>query len=454
MKLFHNKAATPSLRFLAESKSSYLMHLSPMLFHKDEMRLQGMEKHKQRIFMHVLDRTIYPLKFLMDVMFKLEVRARNFYDKPFKNFTSPEFVEMMLFDACFILELLNVAAHGIEHCGYNSDDPLFTKRGISPFIQRDLLMLENQLPLFVLNELFPLTRGHSLKDDSVNELALKFFHLVLPELSQNLPNVGGNEQSCLHLLDVVRQALCPSSMCATSSPANCEDNQPGLHFLDIVCQSFLRFSRCMSSHASCKDKQPFQTTVHSVTRLRGTSVEFKKKDSTKFTDIEFHEGVLSIPPLVIHDSTKSIFLNLMVFEQYYPQCSSYVTSYVTFMDGLINSAKDVEYLHEKGIIEHDLGSDEDVASLFNNLRKDIFFDPNDSYLAEVSQNLNEHFNEKWQTQKATFKHEYLKDPWKVISIGAAIFLIFLTLAQTTYTLLGYHDHHQLLMESPPAPSSH
>uniref|UniRef100_A0A5B7AI13 Uncharacterized protein n=1 Tax=Davidia involucrata TaxID=16924 RepID=A0A5B7AI13_DAVIN len=378
-------------------------------YYRDEMRLQGMEKQKWRLLGHVLTRTKYPVELFRDAMFPLEGDTRNCYDKLFKNLTSPEFVEMMLLDACFILELLNVAVNGIRDCGYKLDDPLFTTRGISPFIQRDLLMLENQLPLFVLNRLFPLTWGQSIMgmDVSVNQLALKFFDSVLPGISQNLPRFKRNEQPRLHLLDVVRQALHPSS-------------------------------RCRSSQSNWEDKQPVQTAMHSVTRLRGTSVVFKKKDSTKFTDIELNKGVLYIPPLVIHDSTKSIFLNLMVFEQYYPRCSNYVTSYVTFMDGLINSAKDVEYLYEKGIIEHDLGSDEDVACLFNSLRKEIVSHTNDYYLAKVSHDLNKHFNKKWHTRKATLKHEYLKDPWKVISLVAATFLIFFTLAQTTYTVLGYH----------------
>ncbi|KAA8541097.1 hypothetical protein F0562_025060 [Nyssa sinensis] len=320
-------------------------------YHRNEKRLQGMEKHKWRVLGHVLRRTKYPIEFYRDAILPLEMDTRNCYDKLFKKFSSSEFVEMMLLDACFILELLNVAANGIKHCGYKLDDPLFTTRGISPFIQRDLLMLENQLPLFVLNRLFPLTWGQSIMDMdvSVDQLALKFFDSVLPGISKNLPKFKRNERPRLHLLDVVRQALRPSSRCVPS-----------------------------------QYKQPFQTAMHSVTSLRGTSVVFKKKDSTKFTDIEFSKGVLYIPPLVIHDSTKSIFLNLMVFEQYYPRCSNDVTSYVSFMDGLINSAKDVEYLYDKGIIDHGLGSNEDVANLFNNLRKDIVFDTNDSYLAKVT----------------------------------------------------------------------
>ncbi|KAA8541088.1 hypothetical protein F0562_025051 [Nyssa sinensis] len=382
-------------------------------YHRNETRLLKMEKHKQRLRQDVLHRTAYSLDYLMGALFDLEVITRNFYDKPFKSFSSREFVEMMLLDACFILELLNVTDKEITDC-YNSKDPLFTRRGILSFIKRDLLMLENQLPLFVIKRLFCLTRSKSMKR-SLDQLSLQFFDSILPNLSENPP---GDPQNCFHLLDLVRQALRPSS--------NCKDGQ---------------HHATRSTQVNSEEKQPFQTAMHSVTRLRGIDVEFRTKDSTKFTNIEFNEGVLFIPPLVIHGSTKSIFLNLMVFEQHYPQCDNYITSYVSFMDGLINSAKDVEYLYKKKIIYHDLGTDEDVASLFNNLRKEIVTLNHDSYLAEVSDNLNRNFNEKWRTRRATLKHEHLKDPWKVISLIAASFLIVFALLQTTYTMLGYHHPH-------------
>ncbi|KAL7161107.1 hypothetical protein ACSBR2_041708 [Camellia fascicularis] len=103
-----------------------------------------------------------------------------------------------------------------------------------------------------------------------------------------------------------------------------------------------------------------------------------------------------------------------------------------------DSPKDVEHLHEKRIIAHQFGSEEDVATLFNNLRKEIVFDTSDYYLLDVSQKLNKHYQQKWRTWKAIFKHEYLKDPWKIISLVAASFLILLTLAQTAYTIISYH----------------
>ncbi|CAL5362452.1 unnamed protein product [Camellia sinensis] len=180
---------------------------------------------------------------------------------------------------------------------------------------------------------------------------------------------------------------------------------------------------------------------HSVTSLRSTGIGFKEnKNCEKFTDIQFdHKNcMLLIPRLHINGSTKSILLNLMVFEQGNKFCSRYITSYTIFMDGLVDSAKDAQHLIEKHIIYHELGSEDNVATLFNSLRREIYFIPNDCYLRDVSQKLDEHYQQKWRGWIATLKHEYLKDPWKTISLIAAGLLILLTITQTTYTVVGYH----------------
>ncbi|KAA8541091.1 hypothetical protein F0562_025054 [Nyssa sinensis] len=188
------------------------------------------------------------------------------------------------------------------------------------------------------------------------------------------------------VLDLAR----PRSSKYSSSQVNCEDKQLQHDVLDLALPPF---SRCTSTRAIWEDKQPFQIVVRSVTSLRGANVEFRKKDSTNIIDIEFNQGVLNIPPFVIHDFTKSIFLNLMVFEQYFHRRrSNYVTSYIRFMDGLINSSNDVEHLCDKRIIVHGLGSNDNVANLFNNLWKYIVNHANDSNLTKVSQDLTKHFN--------------------------------------------------------------
>ncbi|XP_010259276.1 PREDICTED: UPF0481 protein At3g47200-like [Nelumbo nucifera] len=381
-------------------------------YHHGKARLQEMEKQKWRLLRHVLERTSHPVELYLEAMVGLEEKARQCYSKPIDNMDSREFVEMMLLDACFILELLNASVKGIIHCGYSWGDPVFTSRGVVPCIQRDLLMLENQLPLFVLDRLFALTCDPNETTESVSQLALEFFDSVIPGCRNQQHELKNGNDPGLHLLHVVRQCLLPSS-------------------------SKHSFQRIPSSIRQRNKHKP-QLMTHCVTMLRDAGVKFRKNESTKFMDIKFKKGILYIPPLVIHDSTKSIFLNLMAFEQCYPHCSNHVTSYVNFMDGLVNSPQDVGYLRYRGIIDHGLGNEEEVADLLNRLCREVAFDINDCYLSGVSFDLNRYFEHKWHAWRASLKHDYFNSPWAIISLLAAIFLIGLTLTQTVYGILAYY----------------
>ncbi|KAK3022324.1 hypothetical protein RJ639_046182 [Escallonia herrerae] len=121
---------------------------------------------------------------------------------------------------------------------------------------------------------------------------------------------------------------------------------------------------CAAWTATSGDKHR-QQLIHCVTELREAGIKFKKRKTDRFWDVKFKNGILRIPRLLIHDGTKSLFHNLIAFEQCHLDSSNEITSYVIFMDNLINSPEDVGYLHYCGIIEHWLGSDAEVADLFN-----------------------------------------------------------------------------------------
>ena len=61
---------------------------------------------------------------------------------------------MMLLDGCFMIEVLRMKEGASED--YASNDPVFSlqmKPLRKPYIKRDMLLLENQLPLLVLKAL-------------------------------------------------------------------------------------------------------------------------------------------------------------------------------------------------------------------------------------------------------------------------------------------------------------
>ncbi|EOY13893.1 Uncharacterized protein TCM_032623 [Theobroma cacao] len=79
---------------------------------------------------------------------------------------------------------------------------------------------------------------------------------------------------------------------------------------------------------------------------------------------------MKIPTFVVNDDTERLFRNLIAYELY-EEGSTYVIDYVTLMDNLINSSKDVQLLRFSEVIENMLGDDEAVAKMINKLRDHV-----------------------------------------------------------------------------------
>ncbi|XP_058077628.1 UPF0481 protein At3g47200-like [Magnolia sinica] len=385
--------------------------------HKGADHLQYMELYKWYFLRSNLDRTKHDLELYINAILKLVDRTRKFYGWSSINLNDQDLIMMLLLDSSFIIELLLMWTQGLTG---NEGNLLYTDRVLLPSIQSDMLLFENQIPLFVLDSLFPIIVGPYYKGDSVSQLALGFFNSAIPGRikNQGTPNTGNKDVDGRHLLDVIRQSLIPLRSTPPMSTPSSSSSQP--------------------TDALVDHRHP-HLMIQCVSMLSNSGVKFKKKMLSKLTDIEFKGGVLEIPPLVVDDHTKPIFLNLMAVEQCHREYSDEISSYIVFMDGLINSSRDVAYLQQKGIINHWLGSDEAVAQLFNDLCREISIDDiNGSYLSILSTQLNDHVSRKWPTWRAILKREYFGHPWSTISVIAAVLVIILTLIQAFYAILAYH----------------
>ncbi|KAF3596044.1 hypothetical protein DY000_02026413 [Brassica cretica] len=421
-------------RYLQENdKKSYFpqtVSLGP--YHHGKEHLLPMEHHKWRAVNMVMKRTKHSIEMYIDAMKELEEKARACYEGPI-GWSSNKFAEMMFLDGLFILELFRGADNdkGFLVLGYGRNDPVFAMRGSMHSIQRDMVMLENQIPLFVLNRLLELQLGPEYQTGLVAQLAIRFFNPLMPtdklatktdqlEIKISLENdnffnpIADKDKEELHCLDVFRRSLLRPS----------QKPEP-------------RLSRTRWSWKRRAADKRQQQLIHCVTELREAGIKFKRRKTDRFWDIRFKNGYLEIPKLLIHDGTKSLFSNLIAFEQCHIDSNNDITSYIIFMDNLIDSAEDVRYLHYCGIIEHWLGTDSEVADLFNRLCQEVAFDLQDSYLSELSNKVDHNYNRKWNVMKATLKHKYFNNPWAYFSFIAAVILLLLTLFQSFFTAYAY-----------------
>ncbi|GAB2282599.1 hypothetical protein Dimus_017137 [Dionaea muscipula] len=141
--------------------------------------------------------------------------------------------------------------------------------------------------------------------------------------------------------------------------------------------------------------------IHCIIDLKNVVVKFKKRKTDHFRDIKFNNGVLEVPRIIVDGVTKSLLFNFIAFELCHMDSADYIiTSYVVFMDNLINSGEDVSHLHSCGIIENCLGNDAEVADLFNGLCREVAFDIKSNHMSQVHSEVNtcfKHRRNAWST---------------------------------------------------------
>ncbi|CAK7334321.1 unnamed protein product [Dovyalis caffra] len=387
-------------RFIDINGKSYQPHIVSIgPYHHGEAHLRMIEEHKWRYLGSLLSRTQnegVDLELLLKAIQPLEMKARERYSQVI-HLGSDEFVEMMVLDGCFIIELFRKVGNVVE---FEVDDPIVTMAWIIPFFYRDLLRLENQIPFFVLQCLFDITRMTGEESGcSLSKLALDFFNYALQR---------------------------PDHIIAR------HDHLKAKHLLDLVRSSFIDFEQ---GQPLCVDTST--PMIHSVSKLRRAGIRLRQGNpADSFLVVKFKNGVIEMPTVTIDDTMSSFLLNCVAFEQCHNGSSKHFTTYATLLDCLVNTFKDVEYLCDCNIIENYFGTDSEVARFINDLGKEVAFDIERCYLSRLFSDVHNYYKNSWHVQWASFKYTYFNTPWSFISALVALIILLLTVAQTFYTIYG------------------
>ena len=153
-------------------------------------------------------------------------------------------------------------------------------------------------------------------------------------------------------------------------------------------------------------------------------------------DATFENGVMKITPLFIDAFTVSQFRNLIALEKFDPYIEPQVLAFSQFMDYIINTSKDVALLRKKGIIEHAFGSNEEVATFFNQLTSGTL-EYRTPEMTRMYKDVDDYCKTKRHRWREILMRDYFGSPWTAISLVAAVILLFLTLIQTFFSMYAY-----------------
>ncbi|XP_022719633.1 UPF0481 protein At3g47200-like [Durio zibethinus] len=337
-------------------------------YHHGKQHLQATEVIKRRLFSRMIkDKNLEPKDFV-ETMKSIEKQVRECYEEPLDHIDSGTFVKMMILDGCFIVQLFDFQDNG----NYPSEYP-FNLNGFLTEVNYDLLLLENQLPFFVLSELYGMINKSNVERDKFTELALSGLSKVIPG-----------------------PKICPDKKC----PISAKDTK---HLLSLVHDNWLPSSQGIKQHKDFKAKadrcfwiccarkreekdRRLRKNMRCATELKAAGISFSEnneKNLHSLFEIKFKNKKLKIPKLSIEHCTDRLLRNFIAYEQFIPSSEpTYVCDYVVFMHNLINSGKDVKLLRHKGIFDNCLGDDEAVAKMFNKLG-DCTYSSKDFYYAEI-----------------------------------------------------------------------
>ncbi|XP_006664616.1 UPF0481 protein At3g47200-like [Oryza brachyantha] len=159
------------LKDMATDDGAYrprLVSLGP--FHHDDELLRPMEEHKRRAVLHIVKRSRKRLGEFAAAIAGVADELLDAYDNLGGRWRREDeggrrrFVEMMVLDGCFLLEMMKGLSDRRAPDDYAPNDPVFSVHGMLCLwvgIRGDMLVIENQIPLLALYRLEQVWRGNT-----------------------------------------------------------------------------------------------------------------------------------------------------------------------------------------------------------------------------------------------------------------------------------------------------
>ncbi|KAH7844092.1 hypothetical protein Vadar_024197 [Vaccinium darrowii] len=418
----------PLLREVESNKKSYdprVVSIGPC--HHGKPELETIERLKPSMVRQYVENRGVKIADLYEEVVKVTSDARKCYAEDLtKMFDDEEFTRMMFLDGCFTLHYICSIVEG-EH------EELKKIQRVA-LVHRDLLLLENQLPFLVLRVLMRASFGIALGE----EIIIAF-----------IKRIRGEPPDAVVLVEQMKEFRQQHSLALKSHPEvrmqdgkDKDDNEP-IHLLELVRRQFIDPK---AFGIGCVISSGWYAR-RSVKDLKTVGIRFEPSKTYQLTDIEFKSkwisGILTLPRIIIDDTTKSMLLNLAAFEA----CPDYtndlgVTSSICFMDSIIYHEEDVKELRSKGILLNYLGTDKQVADLFNDISMELV--PSPHAYVQVKTGM-EYYYQDWRIQTADWvgelKRDYFRNPWTTIAVFYAVFTLILSLIQAYFTVFPSPDKH-------------
>lgn len=467
-------------------------------YHHWHPELYEMERYKISAAKRI-QKQLPGLKFqhLVDHLVKFEHSIRSCYHRCL-DFNGETLAWMMAVDASFLLEFLQIYAvregrvltrvpsrmsHLVDYTG---------RKSAHNVILRDIMMLENQIPLFLLRKVLEFQYASSQAADDMLSLMLNglvkelcpfkmmekdphcdlakhahllellYFMLVpkteqLPEIMDPIERSETDEVPKEELKSTFISSLdgglvhCIKEVIVSRPikflvmiPWKIITNLPVLSTVKQLAEIFfyqekndLKPEDDFSGHNNSSSNRPplvEEIQIPSVTELVAAGVQFVPTNGDLST-IKFDDGTATfrLPSVRLDVNTEVILRNLVAFETSAASGPLVFTRYTELMNGIIDTVEDVKLLRRKGIVLNCLKSDGEAANLWNGMSKSVRL-TKVPHVDKVIEDVNRHYNGRWKVKVGKFMKSYVFASWQCLTFLAAILLLLLTALQAFCSL--------------------
>ncbi|KAI3714915.1 hypothetical protein L6452_21877 [Arctium lappa] len=353
----------------------------------------------------------------------------------------------------------------LDHLGAFSDHQF----GIEA---KDLIMLENQIPLIVLKEIQKaiLNEYDHIQEDNL-ESKLQFFCKSHSPFLLSPKKVDFSRVN--HILDYMYHSIVNNETWIsrevnfTNPESGSLEKAAQVELLEAFIQMaklipgakpFLEIIESIRKDLfDSMEKKPMveEIKVPSVSELRQIAgVKFRLSPGNKgIRNINFvmeKERSCYLPLITLNIDSEVILRNLVAYEQLMAKNSfaaGYgleLTEYVDFMCGIIDTAKDVRLLRKEKIIEGDLG-DEEIVKLFNGIRRSQGKMSVESDLRKIVDELNKVYESMPSVWVQRMAEKQVRGSAKAITYLVSISSTLILIREVYSKVYGSNPPHMMLI---------
>ncbi|CAN7075927.1 unnamed protein product [Brassica oleracea var. botrytis] len=403
---------------------------------------------------------------LVEKLQSLEVKIRACYHK-YIALNDETLLWIMAIDSSFLIEFLKV------YYGFGKVETLINRVGHNEIL-RDVMMLENQIPLFVLRKTLEVQLESKESADALlfsvltglcrdlSPLVIKFedgeilkaeihecnhildflYQMIVPRIEEEEEEEEENRADENRACKLLREMKLQFKRVFASRPADMIlrlpwrviSNLPGFIALNYL------FTRQENEEAAAAtvsvsdiEKPPLvsELTIPSVSELHKAGVKFKPTQNGNVSTVSFdsNAGHFHLPVINLDINTETVLRNLVAYEASNTSGGPLVfTRYTELMNGIIDSEEDVRLLREQGVLVSRLKSDDEAAEMWNGMSKSVRL-TRVGFLDKTIEDVNRYYTGRWKVKIGRFVEVYVYGSWKIFAFLAAVLLLILVSLQ-------------------------